>query len=138
MFSAWTGGQTEGMNGRADWLRDMATWMPEQVRLLGYSDAFCFALSELVTQAQGQNVSVRAIPCAFEGQEGEEALYQLAERIQGLLDVPDGDDLELIGELEEAVRVTLTTPKGLVEVNDVHAGWRSGLRLRSPATRRRR
>jgi hypothetical protein len=112
--------------------------MPEQVRLLGYSDAFCFALCELIRDARGKDVSAREIPCAFDSQEGEEALYQFAERMQGLLDVADDDDPRLVAELEEAVRISLTTRKGLADVEDLHSGWRSGLRLHSPTTRRRR
>lgn len=112
--------------------------MPEQVRLLGYSDAFCFALCDLVTDARGRDVSVREIPRAFDGQEGEEALYQFAERIKGLLDVANDDDPRLVAELEEAVRVSLTTRNGLAGVEDIHSGWRLGLRLHSPTTRRRR
>jgi hypothetical protein len=126
------------MNRRADWLRDMASWMPQQVRLLGYSDAFCFALCELVRDARRRDVSVREIPCAFDGQEGEEALYQFAERIQGLLDVADGNDPRFVAELEEAVRISLTTRRSLAGVEDLHSGWRSGLRLQSPTARRRR
>jgi hypothetical protein len=137
-FQAHSAGRTKGMNRRADWLRDMASWMPEQVRLLGYSDAFCFALCDLVMDARGRDVSVRDIPCAFDGQEGEEALYQFAERIQGLLDVANDDDPRLVAELEEAVRISLITRNGLAGVEDLHSGWRLGLRLHSPTTRRRR
>jgi hypothetical protein len=112
--------------------------MPEQVRLLGYSDAFCVALCELVMDARGNDVSVREIPCAFDGQEDEEALYQFSERIQGLLDVADGNDPRFVAELEETVRISLTAKKGFAGVEDLHSGWRSGLRLHSPTARRRR
>ena len=87
------------MNAHTDWLSDMANWLPEQVRLLGYSYPFCFALSELITAAREGEVSAREIPCAFERQEGEEALYQFAERIQGLLDVADKETPNIVAEL---------------------------------------
>jgi hypothetical protein len=116
----------------------MASWLPEQVRLLGYSYPFCFALSELITTAREEEVSVHEIPCAFERQEGEEALYQFAERIQGLLDVADKDVPDIVPELEAAIRVTLTASRSLVDAEELNSGWRSGLRLRSPTIRRRR
>jgi hypothetical protein len=81
-------------------------------------------LCELVKDARGREVSVREIPCAFDGQEGEETLYQFAERIQGLLDVADGDDPRFVAELEEAVRISLTTRRSLAGVDDLYSGWR--------------
>jgi len=63
--------------------------MPEQVRLLGYSDAFCSALSDLVTEAVQRDVPVRDVPRAFEGHEGEEALYQFAGRREWVLQAVD-------------------------------------------------
>lgn len=68
-------------------------------------------------------LSVREIPCAFERQEGEEALYQFAERIQGLLDVADKETPNIVAELEAAIRVTLTAPRSLADAEELNSGW---------------
>ena len=89
---------------QGDWLREMATWLPNQVRLLGYSPAFRNALADLMSTARAEGACVRETSSAFQGHEGEEALYQFAGRIQGLLELSDREAPEMVGELEEAVR----------------------------------
>ncbi len=89
----------------------MATWLPNQVRLLGYSPAFRNALADLISTARAEGARVRETSSAFQGHEGEEALYQFAGRIQGLLELSDREAPEMVGELEEAVRNALTSSR---------------------------
>jgi hypothetical protein len=95
----------------AAWFREMASWLPGQVRLLGYSPAFREALVALLVTARAQRLPVRKVPDAFRGQEGEEALYQFAERIQGLLELADREAPKIVRDLEKIVRSTLTSSK---------------------------
>jgi sugar/nucleoside kinase (ribokinase family) len=89
---------------QAAWLREICTWLASQVRLLGYSPSFREALAELISTARKKGVPVRQLPNAFGGQEGEEALYEFAERLQGLLELADRQAPDIAGDLEEAVR----------------------------------
>jgi hypothetical protein len=95
------------MERQAEWLREMASWLPAQVRVLGYSASFRGALADLVSIARAQGVSVREVPAAFGGQEGEEALYEFGGRLTGLLEVAERGCPDLVGELEEVIRDTL-------------------------------
>jgi hypothetical protein len=95
------------MERQAEWLREMATWLPAQVRVLGYSPSFREALADLVSIARAQGVSVREVPAAFGGQDGEEAIYQFGGRLTGLLEVAEWGFPELVDELEDVIRDTL-------------------------------
>jgi hypothetical protein len=104
------------MERQADWLREMASWLPAQVRVLGYSPSFRDALADLVFRARAQGVSVREVPAAFGGQDGEEALYQFGGRLAGLLEVAEGAGYpEMVDELTEVIRKTLRSRTAGVE-----------------------
>jgi hypothetical protein len=78
---------------------------------------------------------VREVPEAVGGQEGEEAVYQFAERIQGLLDLSDREAPEMADDLEKAVRKALTDPKRSARRDDNQRGRKERLgNLGSPSS----